>query len=303
MQHKSSKPSSRHSGLHHYVHLAVNPIAVIVIIIIIIIIFISLLILFITPFLHLMSFRWASDLMKRPSFCRRTWKLTKCVLDRPPKIQPKAEDSTTTNKQTMDHGLSLLPKNRTNHDDRLLINCTLDFSNVMVSSYQFMEMHSEKPGSDIKWHKKDWLLHLWVKVYVHKQSCRWHPQGQLIPSVILVCKFPSEFAQFGSSGLLSINHKLSLCTLDASVWFFLEENAFIFIYPPNLGCKSRLYLRPTHPRNLDQNWGGPDIPNWKLALTAENAKLILTIYDGLMLLKLQKQTATTTTTTTTTKSK
>lgn len=122
----------------------------------------------------------ASDLMKRPSFCRTTWKLTKFVLDRPPKIQPKAEDSTTTNKQTMDHGLSLLPKNRTNHDDRLPINCTLDSNNVMVSSYQFMEMHSEKPGTDIEWH-----LHLWVKVYVHKQSCRWHPQGKLIQSVIL----------------------------------------------------------------------------------------------------------------------
>lgn len=149
-----------------------------------------------------------------------------------------------------------------------------------------------------KWHKKDWLLHLWVKVYVHKQSCRWHPQGKLIQSVILACKFPSEFAQFGSSGLLSIIHKLSLCMLDASVWFFLEENAFIFIYPPT-SVASQMYLRPTHPRNRDQNWGGPDIPNWKLALTAENAKLILTIYDGLMLLKLQKQTATTTTTTTT----
>ena len=146
-----------------------------------------------------------------------------------------------------------------------------------------------------KWHKKDWLLHLWVKVCVHKKS-----SSRKINSI---CHSGLQISLWicsvGSSGLLSIIHKLSLCTLDASVRFFLEENAFIFIYPPNLGCKSRLYLRPTHPRNLDQNWGGPDIPNWKLALTAENAKLILTIYDGLMLLKLQKQTATTTTTTTT----
>ena len=59
----SKGTTARHSGLHYDVHLAVNPIEVIVIIIvvviiiiIIIIIFISLLILFITPVLHIMSF-------------------------------------------------------------------------------------------------------------------------------------------------------------------------------------------------------------------------------------------------------
>ena len=43
--------------------------------------------------------RSASDLMKRPSFCRTAWKLTKCVLDRPPRFSQKkvTEDCTTKN--------------------------------------------------------------------------------------------------------------------------------------------------------------------------------------------------------------
>ena len=203
--------------------------------------------------------------MKRPSFCRRTWKLTKCVLGRPPKIQPKAEDSTTTNKQTMDHGLSLL----------IYLSTVLWI--LTMSLYHLISLWRcilKNQDPTFKWHKKDWLLHLCVKVCVHKQSCRWHPQGKLIQSVILACKFPSEFAQFGSSGLLSIIHKLSLCTLDASGWFF-EENAFI-----------KTGAAPTF---QTESWPWQQL---------ENTKLILTIYDGLMLLKLQKQTATTTTTTT-----